>query len=419
MVPCEGAGEVFTIEVTAEGPLRSRIDLSVTGAIPEGADPLALRLDVTPRWPHCYLDVTVLDAEQRPLAHTWRSAERNRMLVPVPAKSTTCFLQFTDPRPKQPPLLPEEGRTVVEPESGLIATVCRWFDGRDAALSLRFDDSHPTHITTAIPMLREYGFTGTFFINPGAGDYLAHADAWADCAGVGDQELANHTMHHRGAENDEDAEREIGEATEHIRTICGRPTGLIAFSEGGGTVWTHTRALREILDRHGLFDAYGRPGISMADSYGGRVEAFREGLDRAIATGGSFTALFHQIGESISLENFRAVLDLAREREDALWIAGVAAAHMYQTERNAAALRCEPDGAGRVRLTLDCGTDAALYDRPLTIALVPPAAWDAEALQVVAEDGTPLETRVRPRQEGAIVLFDAPPHDAEFIVSRG
>ena len=35
--------------------------------------------------------------------------------------------------------------------------ICRWYGGKKAALSLRFDDSHPTHVTVAIPMLDEYG----------------------------------------------------------------------------------------------------------------------------------------------------------------------------------------------------------------------------------------------------------------------
>jgi len=32
-----------------------------------------------------------------------------------------------------------------------------WYDNRKAALSIRFDDSHHTHLSKAIPILREYG----------------------------------------------------------------------------------------------------------------------------------------------------------------------------------------------------------------------------------------------------------------------
>ena len=40
-------------------------------------------------------------------------------------------------------------------------SVAKWRDGRAAALSIRFDDSHPTHLAKAVPILREYGFRGT------------------------------------------------------------------------------------------------------------------------------------------------------------------------------------------------------------------------------------------------------------------
>ncbi|MGD9497684.1 MAG: polysaccharide deacetylase family protein [Armatimonadota bacterium] len=410
------APEGATVRVTPEGPLRTRIEVSCSADV--GPEPLTVRLDITPRWPHYYLDTMVLDADGRPLTCTWRSSQRNRVEVTVPAQSATYFLQVADPRAGRPPLPDEAQRSVRDPATGLEATICRWFDGRAAALSLRFDDSHPTHILKAVPMLREYGFTGTFFINPGSGDYLAHADEWADCAAEGDQEFANHSMHHRGASSDEEADREIGDASRHIWELFPGRSRLLAWSEGGGTTWTHTRPLREILDRYHLFDAYGQPGISMADSYGERVEAYRQGVDEAIASGGWFTALFHQIGESISDENFRAVLELTRERQDSLWIAGMAAVHKYLTERNAASLRCTAIDGDGVRLTVTCATDRTLYDQPLTIAVTPPAGWEVGQLHVTDAEGTPVQTRARPSEGGAVLLFDVPPVTADYVVRR-
>ncbi len=413
--PPEGA----TVSVQPEGPLRTRIEVTCPGDTAQGDAPLTLRLDITPRWPHYYLDVAVLDADGQFLPCTWRSSERNRVEVAIPAASGTYFLQITDPRAGRPPLLDEAHRSARDPATGLQASICRWFDGRAAALSFRFDDSHPTHILKAVPMLREYGFTGTFFINPGTGDYLAHAEDWAACAAQGDQEFANHSMHHRGAGSDEEAEREIGDASRHIWGLFPDRSPLLAWSEGGGTVWTHTRPLREILDRYHLFDAYGGRAISMADAYGERVDAYRQGLDEAIATGEWFTALFHQIGESISEDNFRAVLELTRERQDALWIAGMAAVHKYRTERDAASLSCAAMDADSVRLTVTCGTDAALYDQPLTIAITPPESWTADALHVADADGAAVPTRVRPGPDGLTVLFDVPPVDAVYVIGRG
>ena len=91
--------------------------------------------------------------------------------------------------------------------TGLRLGIAKWHDGRTAALSIRFDDSHPTHLTKAVPILREYGFRGTFMVNPGAAEpgsrrrsaFLSsirrNGRPWRD---KGDHEFANHSAHHRG-----------------------------------------------------------------------------------------------------------------------------------------------------------------------------------------------------------------------------
>ncbi len=416
LVPCpEGA----SVRVEAEGPLRTRVEVTCAGEMTQGDTPLTLRLDITPRWPHYYLDVAVLDADGQFLPCTWRSAERNRVEVAIPAQSAAYFLQVTDPRGEQPPLIDEAQRSARDPATGLQARICRWFDDRSAALSLRFDDSHPTHIFKAIPMLREYGFTGTFFITPGLGDYVDNRDAWERCAAQGDQEFGNHTMHHCGAGDDDAIDREIGDAARYIWSLFPQRSKLHALAWGGGSEWTHTRPLREFIERYYCFDVYGRPAVSMADVYGGRIEAFQRGLQRALETHDWFTALFHQIGESISEENFRRVLDIVKEREDALWIAGMADAHKYETERNAAALRCTAIDADSSRLTVTCGTDPELYDQPLTIALALPNGWAADALRVAAPDGAAVPTRVSPSEDGIVVLFDVAPVTAEYVLRAG
>ena len=56
--------------------------------------------------------------------------------------------------------------------------ICPWYGAKKAALSLRFDDSHTTHIERALPMLNEFGFVGTFLINSGIRAYKQYAEVW-------------------------------------------------------------------------------------------------------------------------------------------------------------------------------------------------------------------------------------------------
>lgn len=94
----------------------------------------------------------------------------------------------------------------------------------------------------------------------------------------GDQELANHTMHHRGAIGDEEMEAEIGEAAKAIWTLQPGKSKLMAQNLGGGTVWETTRTLRYYLEKYHLFDA-SAGSLGMDDVYGNRAAAFRQMLE--------------------------------------------------------------------------------------------------------------------------------------------
>ena len=96
------------------------------------------------------------------------------------------------------------------------ARICRWLGGKQAALSFRFDDSHPTHVENAVPILNDYGFVGTFMVNPGRENHEKFKDAWEGSIIRQGHELANHTFNHRGAKTDQEAEAEVGKTSEYI-----------------------------------------------------------------------------------------------------------------------------------------------------------------------------------------------------------
>ncbi len=66
----------------------------------------------------------------------------------------------------------------------------------------------------------------------------------------GDMELANHSAHHRGANSDEDMDREIGSAAETIWKLPPGRSKLLALNLGGGTHWETTCTLRHKLDKY-------------------------------------------------------------------------------------------------------------------------------------------------------------------------
>jgi peptidoglycan/xylan/chitin deacetylase (PgdA/CDA1 family) len=306
--------------------------------------------------------------------------------------------------------------------SGAQVRIANWPQGRSAALSIRFDDSHPTHLSKAIPILREYGFKGTFMVNPGPKEpgsrqsysFETQLAEWETMMKQGGMELANHSAHHRGARGDEEMESEIGSAAEAIWKLTPGKSKLMALNLGGGTRWDNTRTLRYYLDKDHQFDA-SSGSLGMDDSYGGRVEAFRKAIDTHLQHGLWCRVHYHYIGEGLSSTeaNFRAALDIAKQHQAKLWIAGMADIYKYQTDRNAAKLTLVKSDAKNMSFQLDCSTDVKLYDQPLTLEITPAAAWNLSKVIVQDAVGQSLPATV----EGAMIRCTLPPREGAYSIT--
>lgn len=412
----------FAVAVTGKHELQITIDPRAE------RQPLTLdvELPISGRnaWP--VVDVEVLDSKGRAMSVRRSGIEWHKLLIQVPAEPGTYVVHVVAPPGDRPQLLPEEKRQATDPKTGLGASICRWYHGKQAALSIRFDDSHPSHLSKAIPILREYGFRGTFMVNPGGhppnsrkrSAFEDHRSEWEACARRGDQEFANHTLHHLGAPDDESMEYEIGEASKAIWRLFPDKSKLLALNLGGGTWWETTRTLRYYLDKYHLFDASSN-STGMDDTYGNRVATFRGLLERHIERGLWYKVHYHYIGEGLSTTeaDFRAALDIAKQHETELWIAGMADIHKYQTERGRASLSIENKDERRVILNLSCSTNPELYDQPLTIDVTLPQTWAKERV-IISHQEVKIDARRVLKSEGVVLRFDAGPADSEYTVER-
>lgn len=390
---------------------------------------LAVRVELPNIGPHTWpaADVEVRNAQGQALVVRRSGIEWYKLLFRVPATRETYFVQAAASPEGQVRLPSEKERYLTDSVTGFGVSIARWYDGRQAALSIRFDDSHPTHVSTAIPILREYGFRGTFMVCPGElgsngrpSEFEEHRAEWEACAQRGDQEFANHSMHHRGANGDEDMESEVGDAAEAIWALFPGKSKLMALNLGGGTQWDTTRTLRYYLDTYFLFDA-SQNSTGMDDSYGNRVANFQRILEQHIDRGLWCRIHYHSIGDGLSSTeaNFRSVLDIAKEHEESLWIAGMADIYKYQTERNASRLALESSDARGLTFRLSCLTEPELYDQPLTIEVAPPQSWPSEQLVVKDAQGNAVAARVAEVRGQTVVRFDALPRAMVYTIEEG
>jgi len=371
-------------------------------------------------------DVVVTDSKGKPLPVLRSGIQWENLLLTLPPQRKTYVITTVEPKVEPPPVFAERDRSASEPKSGLSVRICRFHGDKRAALSIRFDDSHPTHLSKAIPILNEYGFKGTFMVNPGGhppnsrrrSAFEDHRAEWEAVARRGRHEFANHSLNHVGAGNHEAMDHEIGETARIIWRLFPQKSKVLALNLGGGTRWITSRPLRHYLDRYHHFDA-SSGSTGMDDVYGNRVATFKRLLKRHVERGLWYRVHYHYIGEGLSSseENFRATLDVAKQHADSLWVAGMADIHRYQTERRAAKLRLAVDEKGRFRLNLTCATDPTLYDQPLTIAVDLPAAWKAE--QIAVRDMTSGSSKIYSSSSRKnSLLFDVAPRNSEFLIER-
>lgn len=424
LVRLEGRESSATVSARVVGPFRIEITVNPGG----GTGPLAIRVDLPESGPRTWpaADVEVRDDQGKALVVRRTGTEWFTLIVPVPAVATTYTVRTAAPPAATPALPSEKERWLAENALGLRLGIAQWHDGRKAALSIRFDDSHPTHLTKAIPILREYGLRGTFMVNPGGpesggrrgSDFQSHQAEWSACARQGDQELANHTAHHRGAVGDDDMEAEIGDAAQALWKLTPGKSRLMALNLGGGTRWETSRPLRYYLDKYHLFDTSG--SLGMDDVYGNRVAALRQHLEGHLKRGLWCRIHYHSIGKGLSSSeaNFRAALDVVREHRSDLWIAGMADIYKYQTERNASKLKVRRSDPARLVLDLVCLTDATLFDQPLTVAVAQPQSPEADRLKVRDAQGNRIPLLATQVEGVSAMCFEAAPRTATYSIER-
>jgi len=276
-----------------------------------------------------------------------------------------------------------------EPSQTGATRVATWKNDSTAAFLLMFDDSWPSHFQVAAPALAERGLTGTFYINPGKGEYRAFSNQWEQGVWRMGLSYGNHTWAHASVTNAAQAEQVIKSCNEEIlRMVPGRTPRLISYGQPGVKEWrVKPEEMKSILARHNLID---RPPFNGHGAvYHWQTTSQMLALaDRAIASKGLEYLVIHgveRIQPNWSYQDFWALkqdiffplLDGLKERRDQgkLWITDHVTAHKYETERASAKVAVQSATPQEIRLALTCAADPALYDEPLTLITQVPAGW--------------------------------------------
>jgi endoglucanase len=277
-----------------------------------------------------------------------------------------------------------QGRITVEAQNIGGTKIAKWKDSKEAALSLNFDDSMISQAEIAVPELSKRGLTATFLVNPGTDRYQQKKSVWEQVAPANGFEIGNHTMHHTGAADLQEAEYEIGEAANIIRSYTpAQKNKLMIFHRGGGTNWgISEEEFNSLLKKYNLYE---RPWTNMISARGMSSSQLISFIRQVLSNNEWGAILFHGIeGEwlSITKNTFNRLLDYLVSVEDRLWIATYTDIYKYRKERETAQLSVLEASAEKITLDLTSGMDSILsesgirlYDDPLTLTTKVPSSW--------------------------------------------
>jgi hypothetical protein len=268
--------------------------------------------------------------------------------------------------------------------------IAKWYNNYDCAVSLRFDDNDESHIEYVIPLLNKYGFKATFMINPGR-NYDEYKDFWENQLPQMGHRWGNHTWHHKGAKNPEEAEYEIGEVSKLIWKLYPNESKLNVFASGGGEEWGGKRwsealpVYKGIVKKYDLIDLYdgNHPAISLNSDY--PLQDIKDKIDEAISEKKHQAFMFHKVGSKNLMDYARKIikgynytfeedkfLEMVKyidSRRDKIWVTPLVQILKYQSEFEASNLELIKKSSDKIVLRLKIGTDPNLYDQALTLKL--------------------------------------------------
>jgi peptidoglycan/xylan/chitin deacetylase (PgdA/CDA1 family) len=298
--------------------------------------------------------------------------------------------------------------------------IALWKDDKQAVFCLMFDDSVTSDVKNVVPELKKRNLVGTFYINPGSGQWKQFATAWeTEFPKVPQVVYGNHTMTHKGATSVAQLGEELEKCNDVIyKLVPGKKPRLISFGRPGVKKedWTVTDA--QVVEQLKKYQLIERPPFGDHGAMIGMKtpEEMIQRVDGALQKRSLEYIVFHGVGGDwivTPTEIFVRFLDLLEPRRDRLWITDHISAYSYQTEREQTEVRTLSADARQIRLNLTVKTDPVLYNQPLTLITRVPADW--KQCEVLTAGKTP-PVRVAPK--AGLVQYAVAPQSGAITIRK-
>lgn len=300
-------------------------------------------------------------------------------------------------------------------------SVCVWQGDRASATSITMDDGDYGAALKYLDLFKKYNIHGTEMIVTGWLGRLADShNKWQAIFDTGYIDLGNHSYTHAIKYNDtssytqEELEHDIIDSYNELAEAF--PTqSIITYATPWGQ--NHNNAITLIKKNHYAnrsaggdivagktpADFYEIPTVAV--QYGTPVSRLNDRVDRAIASGGWNTELYHGIGGagtasdaySTNIATMEEHLKYIASKSDKVWAGSFTEVVKYIYERDTASAKQLWANNSSIGIKLTDGMDDSVFDYPLTVKVNIPSEWSGsvkctqygktETAEIFAENG--------------------------------
>ncbi len=294
--------------------------------------------------------------------------------------------------------------------------ICKFKGDKKAAVSLTFDDGTLDHLVHALPLLKQYGFKGTFYIIVNRVPQQGKPSRPLNSILTWDElklflaeghEIGNHSMTHRRQltkeKSMEDVRREINDPIPLFREKLG--INVETFCYPG---CANTPEIEKIVKEHHLGASRSRYACGGPKF---TLEQWKRYMETILSNGEDAAMMIHGIvpgggwSPFPSLELFEECLKDLKQREAVLWIDTCAHVFAYKLLRDSSVIEIRSETPRRITAELRSSCEKA-PDIPLTLR------YNGPERITVTQNGRPIPVE---RKNGTSLFAVFP---GEFILQR-
>ena len=313
------------------------------------------------------------------------------------------------------------------------AEICAFYNDKDGAYSMTFDDNSLESDVFYEKELQKRGYKGTAMLISG---YLNNLSSWKQISKRGVLDFGNHGYGHLNystigsdKEGDEQVRDDIVKGYETLKSYFPEQKVLVfAIPFGQNSARVQKYAAENHYASRGVGGSFNSPNTKNWMSlntftYTNQMKPsdLKAPLDEAKNQHSWLIALFHGCADqstdtyTIPKKDFIEHLDDVKKFENDLWIASMTDVTAYLKERQEATVAIEQKTENELEVTLTDTLPDDLFDHPLTLKVRVPDEWSGKV--TYSQDKKTENTDIITIDSKAYVLVNVLPDKGEIIIT--